>query len=166
MMEDGIRGGITHAIHKHAEANNKYMKNYDKNKESSYLLYLDANNLYGWALSQKLPVDSFKCVKNVSMLDEKFIKDYCKDSDIRYILEVDIKYPKNLHDLHSDASFLRERMKINKFNKLVCNLHDKKSYVVHIRTLKQALNHGLVFKKKCIKQSHFIRKHGLNHILI
>ena len=74
MMEDGVRGGITHAIHKHAEANNKYMKNYDKNKESSYLLYLDPNNLYGWALSQKLPVDSFKWVKNVSMLDKKIHK--------------------------------------------------------------------------------------------
>ena len=63
MVEKGIRGGIYHAIHRYAKANNKYMKNYDKNKESSYIQYLDANNLYGWAMSQKLPVDGFKCKK-------------------------------------------------------------------------------------------------------
>ena len=60
MVEKGIRGGICHAIHRYAKANNKYMKNYDKNKESSYTEYLDANNLYRWAMSQKLPVDGFK----------------------------------------------------------------------------------------------------------
>ena len=60
MIEKGIRGGICHAIHRYARANNKYMKNYDQNKESSYIQYLDANNLYGWAMSQKLPVDGFK----------------------------------------------------------------------------------------------------------
>ena len=68
MIEDGIRGGITPASHRYAEANNKYMKNYDKNNESSYLLYVDANNLYGWAMSQKLLVSDFKWVKNVSMI--------------------------------------------------------------------------------------------------
>ena len=60
MVEKGVRGGICHAIHKYAEANNKYMKNYNKNKDLSYLMYLDANNLYGWTMSQKLPVDSIK----------------------------------------------------------------------------------------------------------
>ena len=60
MVEKGIRGGICHAIHRYTKANNKYIKNYDKNKDSSYLMYLDANNLYGWAMSQKLPVDGFK----------------------------------------------------------------------------------------------------------
>ena len=63
MVEKGIRGGICHAIHRYAKANNKYMKNYDKNIESSYLEYLDANNLYGWGMSQKLPVNGFKCKK-------------------------------------------------------------------------------------------------------
>ena len=82
MFEKGISGGITQSSHRYAEANNKYMKNYDKNKESSYLMYLDANNLYGWAMSQKQPVDSFKWVKNVSKIDEEFIKNYDNDCDI------------------------------------------------------------------------------------
>ena len=62
MVEEGIRGGICHSTHRHAKANNKYMKNYDESKESSYIQYLDANNLYGWAMSQKLPVNNFKCM--------------------------------------------------------------------------------------------------------
>ena len=66
IVEKRTRGGIYHAIHRYAEANNKYMKNYDKNIESSYLMYLDANNLYGWAMSQKLPVDGFKWIKKLS----------------------------------------------------------------------------------------------------
>ena len=132
MVEEGIRGGICHAIHRHAIANNKYMKNYDKNKESSYIQYLDINNLYGWAMSQKLPVNGFKWIKDVAEIDEKFIKNYDEDSDKGYILEVDVKYPRKLHDLHSDLPFLLKRMKIDKCKKLVCNLRDKKKYVVHI----------------------------------
>ena len=79
--------------------------------------------------------------------NEDFIKNYDEDSDKGYILEVDVKYPKNLHDLHSDLPFLPERMKIDKCGKLVCNLHDKNNYVVHIRSLKQALDHGIILKK-------------------
>ena len=74
MVEEGIRGGICHSIHRYAKANNKYMKDYDKIKKSSYVQYLDANNLYGWAMSQKLPVNDFKWIKNTSKIDEKFIK--------------------------------------------------------------------------------------------
>ena len=114
MVEKGIRGGICHAIHMYAEANNKYMKNYDKNKESSYIQYLDANNFYGWAMSQKLPVYGFKWTKNMLKFDGYFIKNYDEDSDKGYILEADVEYPKNLHDWHSDLPFLSERMKINK----------------------------------------------------
>ena len=147
MVEEGIRGGICHSIHRHAKANNKCMKNYDKNKESSYIQYLDANNLYGWAMSQKLPVNGFKLINDVTEIDEKFIKNYDEDSDKGYILEVDVKYPRKLHDLHSDLPFLPKRMKIDKCKKLVCNLRNKKKYVVHIRSLKQALNHGLKLKK-------------------
>ena len=127
MIEKGIRGGICHAIHRYAKANNKYIKNYDKNKELSYLMYLDANNLYGWAMSQKLPVNNFKWKTNMSRFDTDFIKNYDEDSKEGYILKVDIEYPKDLHDLHSDLPFLPERMKINKCNKLVCNLFDKKT---------------------------------------
>ena len=149
MVEKGIRGGICHAIYKYAEANNKYMKNYEKNTESSYLEYLDANNLYGWAMSQKLPVDDFEWIKedDLSKFNESFIKNYDENSDKGYILEVDVEYPKNLHKLHSDLPFLPERMKINKCSKLVCTVQDKENYVVHIRALKQALNHGLILKK-------------------
>ena len=145
MVEEGIRGGICHAIHRHAKANNKYMKNNDKNKQSSYIQYLDANNLYGWAISQKL--NGFKWINDVTKIDEEFIKNYNEDNDKGYILEVDVKYPKKLHDLHSDLPILPERMKIDKCKKLVCNLRNKKKYVVHIRSLKQALNHGLKLKK-------------------
>ena len=75
MVEKGIRGGICHAIHRYAKANNKYIKNYDKNKESSYIQYLDASSLYGWAMSQKLILDGFKWKKNMLKFNEKFIKD-------------------------------------------------------------------------------------------
>ena len=147
MVKEEIRGGICHSIHGHAKANNKYMKNCDKNKESSYIQYLDANNLYGWVMSQKLPVNGFKWINDVSEIDENLIKNYDEDNDKGYILEVDVKYPRKLHDLHSDLPFLPERMKIDKCKKLVSNLHNKKKYVVHIRSLKQALNHGLKLKK-------------------
>ena len=80
------------------------------------------------------------------MFDEQFTKNYNEDNK-RYIIEVDVEYPKYLHNLHSDLPFLSERTKMKKCNKLVCNLYDKKEYVVHIRALKQALNHGLISKK-------------------
>ena len=110
MVEQGIRDGIFHAIHRYAKANNKHMKNYDKNEESSFLEYLDANNLYGWTVSQPLPVDGFDWVKNFSKIDEDFIKNYDEDSDKGYIFDVDIEYPRELHDLRSDLPFLPERM--------------------------------------------------------
>ena len=147
MVEEGIRGGICHSIHRYAKANNKYMKKYNENEESSYIQYLDANNLYGWTMSQKLPVNDFKWIKNTSKINEKFIKNYDEDSDKGYIFEIDINYPKRLHDLHSGLPFLPERMKIDKCKKLVCNLHDKKRYVLHIKSLKQALDYGLKLEK-------------------
>ena len=85
--------------------------------------------------------------KNMLKFNEEFIKNYDEDNDEGYILEVDVKYPKKLHGLHEDLPFLPKRMKIGKCKKFVCNLYDKKSYVVHIRSLKQALNHGLILKK-------------------
>ena len=95
MVEEGIRGGMWQAVHKYAKANNKYMKNYNKYIKSSYIEYLDANNLYGWAMSQKLLVDGFKWVEKLSKFNEKFIKSYNGKNDKGYFLEVDVKYPKN-----------------------------------------------------------------------
>ena len=146
MVEEGIRGGICHSIHRYAKANNKYMKNYNNNKESSYIQYLDANNLYGWAMSKKLPVNGFKWIDN-NKINAEFIKNYNENDKKGYIFEVDVKYPKKLHELHSDLPLLPERMEINKCKKLVCNLYNKKKYVVHINSLKEALNHGLKLKK-------------------
>ena len=85
--------------------------------------------------------------KDVSKFHEDFIKNYDEGSNEVYILEVDVEYLKDLHNLHSHVPFLSKRMKIRKFNKLICNLYDKREYVAHIRTLKQALNHGLILKK-------------------
>ena len=85
--------------------------------------------------------------KNVSKFDEDFIKNYDEDSNKGYTLEVDVEYPKDLHNLHSDLPFLPERMKIKNCNKLVRNSYDEKEYVVHIRALQEGLNHGLVLRK-------------------
>ena len=147
MVEEGIRYGICHSIHRYAKANNECMKDYNKNIESSYIQYLDANNLYGWAMSQRLPVNNFKWVEDISKINEEFIKNYNENSSKEYILEEDIKYPKRLHDLRSHLPFLPKRIKIDKCKKLVCDLHNKKKYVVHIKSLKQALNHGLKLKR-------------------
>ena len=95
------------------------MKNYDKDIELSYLKYLVANSLYGWAMSQKLPVNGFEWVINLSKFDERFIKNYDENSDKGYFLEVDAEYPKTLSSLHSDLRFLSERKKTEKCNKLI-----------------------------------------------
>ena len=125
------------------------MKNYDKDTISSYLKYLDAKNLYGWAMSQKLPVNGFKWIEKsrLSRFNDIFIKNYNENSDKGYFLEVDIDYLKELFNLHKDLPFLPERKKVNKVEKLICSIEDKEKYVIHIKVLKQALNHGLVLKK-------------------
>ena len=94
-------------------------------------MYLDPNNLYGWAMSQKLPVNGFEWVEELSEFDERFIKNYDENSEKGYFLEVDVEYLKNLFHFHSDLPFLPENKKIEKCKKLVCNIHDKESYVVH-----------------------------------
>ena len=141
MVEKGIRGGICHSIHMYAKANNKYMKYYNEDEESSYIQYLYANNLYGWAMSKKLPVNGFRWLESdkINKINEDFIKNYIENDNKRYILEVNVKYRKRLHELHSDLPFLPERMEINKCKKLICNLSNKKKYVIHVNSLKQAL---------------------------
>ena len=84
-------------------------------------------NLYGWAMSQKFPVNGFKWIEYTSKINKEFIKNYDENNDKGYILEVDVKYPKKLHDIHSDLPFLPKRMKIDKRKKLVCNLLNKKN---------------------------------------
>ena len=127
MVEEWIRGGIYQAIYRYAKANNKYMNNYDKRKLISDLMYLDANNTYGWAMCEKLPIGGFKWVKDLSQFNE--------NSSKGYFLEVDAEYPKNLSNLYKDFSYLPERTKIGKAEKLVCSIKDNEKYVVHIKTL-------------------------------
>ena len=98
-------------------------------------------------MSQKLPWNSFKWVERLSRFNEIFTKNYNENSDIGYFLEVDIDYPKELFNIHKDLPFLPEREKVNKVKKHSCSTEDKEKYVMHIRVLKQALNHGLVFKR-------------------
>ena len=119
----------------------------DKNKELSYLQYWDANSFYGRAISQKLPVNNFEWIEDTSQFNEDFIKNYNEKSDTGYFIEVGIKYTKKLHELHDYLSFLPEGRNIEKMEKLVANLHDKTDYLIHITSLKKALNHRLILKK-------------------
>ena len=146
MVEKGIKGGKCDVIHRYAEPNNKYLKNYDKNMGSSYFMYLDANNLYGWAMSQKLPVSGFKWVEDFSQFNEDFIGNYDESSDQGYILKVDIDYPKKLFNHHKEYPVLTEGKKLGKVKKLICDIQDKENYVDHIRVIKQVLNYGLILK--------------------
>ena len=119
MVEEGIRGRICHAMQRYAKANNKCMKDYDKKKKSSYIQYLDANNLYGKAMTEKLPVKGFRCMDDISKIDEDFVKDYNKNDNKGYILDVDVDFPNKLQNLHSDLPFLPERMVINNTKKFI-----------------------------------------------
>ena len=114
MVEKGIRGGTFHSIYWYAKANNKYMKDCDENKESSYLQYWDVNNLHGWAMSQKLPVNNVEWIKDTSQLNEDFIQNYSEESYEEYFIEVDVQYLEKLCELHTDLPFLPESMKTEK----------------------------------------------------
>ena len=106
---------------------------------------MDANNLYGWAMSQRLAVDGFEWVKNLSKFNEGFITEYGENSNTGYLLEVDIEYPKTLFNSHKDLPFLLARKTKKKVEELICSIEDKEKYVVHILAL--SLNYGLKFKK-------------------
>ena len=149
MFEEGIRGGISIISNRYGEANNKYMrKGFNKNKPSKYLMYLDANNLYGCAMSEKLPTHGFKW-----LLDREIGKLFNNQvlqvwEKIPCILEVDLEYPENLHDLHNDYPFCPERVECkNGVKKLIPNLRDKTKYIIHYKNLIQCLRAGMKLKK-------------------
>ena len=182
MVENGIRGGISTIMKRYAKANNKYMNDFNPEKESTFIQYLDANNLYGWAMSEFLPVNEFRWMnaRELQHWDElnefepqrwnkfKPIPDAYHDEfeipdefydefeipDEFYdegkkgcILEVDLEYPKKLHDAHNENPLAPEQLKVNKVDKLIPNLNDKKKYVVHHKTLRQYLDLGLKITK-------------------
>ena len=132
------------------------MKKYDKNKESSYLQYCDVNNLYGWAMQQKLPVNDFQWIEDTSQSNEVVMKNYNEESNEGYFLEVDVQYLQKLHEHHNNFPFLFEKMKIEKVQKFVANLHDNTEYVIHIRNLKQALIQNINIRSPWIWRNTFI----------
>ena len=109
-IEKGLRGGISYIAKRYAKANNKYMNDYDPKKESTFITYLDMNNLYGWAMSEYLPYGGFKWLKNINKFDIMSISD---KSPIGYILEVHLKYPDKLHELHNDFPLAPEKFAVS-----------------------------------------------------
>ena len=139
MIESGIRGGIATISHRHAKANNEYMETeFDTITESKFISYLDANNLYGWAMSKQLPTSGFEWITVDELDDWKHLS--C-------ILEVDLEYPEDLHDLHNDYPRALERVKIGNIEKLIPNLNNKTNYVVHYENLKLCQSLGLKITK-------------------
>ena len=141
MFKKGIRGGVSMISKRCAKANNPYMgEEYDPDKPTKYIPYLDANNLYGWAMNKPLPVSDFKW-----MNEDELTADNWKE--IPCVLEVDLEYPKELHDLHNDYPLAPERLCINKVEKLIPNLNNKEKYVAHHEILKLYEKRGLKITK-------------------
>ena len=155
MVEKGIRGGVSMISNRYGKANNKYMGDkFNSNEPSKYIQYLDANNLYGWAMSKPLPTHGFKWMKTSEL--ETWELHSC-------ILEVDSEYPKELHDLHNDYPLAPEQIEVNKVEKLIPNLWNKKNYVIHYENLKQYLNLGLkltnIHRGIKFKESQWLKKY-------
>ena len=124
------------------------MKNYNPGKESSYIQYLDANNLYGWAMSQNLPTHGFKWMRNITKEKVMEILDKANHSMLNmgkkgYIFEVDLEYPEHLWQEHNDYPLAPEKMIVNGVEKLICHFKPRKNYVVHYRSLRQYLEMGM-----------------------
>ena len=155
MVESGIRGGMSMISHRHSKANNKYMKDYNEKEESKYIIYLDANNLYGYAMIQHLPTTDYKWEKP-EKFDEIVINMLDDCGDKGYIFEVDLDYPEELHDAHNDYPLAPEAFQVqtdmlsdhqknvlkiidskhnDKSKKLTPTLFNKSKYVVHYRTM-------------------------------
>ncbi|XP_060535322.1 uncharacterized protein LOC132707470 [Cylas formicarius] len=147
-IERAIRGGISVCVGRYAEANNKYMPNYDSSRDDSYIMYFDVNNLYGKAMCEPLPYGGFDWMSHQE-IDSFNVMNIPDESSQGYILEVDLEYPQKLHDTHRDFPFCAEhRVPPNsKLPKLMTTLYNKEKYVIHYRNLKQALKNGLVLKK-------------------
>ena len=148
MFERGIRGGMTHIAKRYSEANNKYMKDYNPYKPSKYIQYLDANNLYGWAMSQSLPTGGFKWMTNLTKDKVKNILEKTNSSMNNsfkrgYIFEVDLEYPKELWKSHNDYPLAPEKIKVGGVEKLISHFKPHKKYVLHYRNLRQCLEMGL-----------------------
>ena len=161
-IENGLRGGISMVSHRHARANNLQMENYDPSQPNSYLMYLDSNNLYGWAMSQAMPTGGFKWVDYTDQILETPV-----NSGHGFILEVDLEYPASLHREHNDYPLAPEKLKVEKHwmspyqqklikelnvsgaevEKLVPNLQPKTRYVLHYRNLQLYLQLGLKLTK-------------------
>ena len=150
MVEKGIRGGVSMISTRCGKANNKYMtkekdgEEYDPSKPSSYIQYLDANNLYGWAMSKELPTHGFRWM-SPSQLENW--ERYCAKIGRGCILEVDLEYPQELHDLHSDYPLARDHLQMGRVEKLIPNLYRKENYVVHYKALRMYVKYGLKVTK-------------------
>ena len=143
MIEKGIRGGISNAFKRYAKANNKFMKDFDPAEKSSFIVYLDANNLYGWAMSKPLPVGGFEWMAEEELENwEEFVE----KEGVGCILEVDLEYPVELHDFHNDFPLAPEKMILGKVEKLTQNLRDKEAMVLHGKNLQLYLSLGMKLK--------------------
>ena len=165
-IEKGMCGGVSYIANRYGKANNKYMEKYNEKEPSKYIMYLDANNLYGWAMSQYLPTGNFKWMsdKEIGRID---LGKYKADGKKGFILEVDLEYPRELHDMHNDYPVCPEKVKVSNnmlsgyckkiaekykisvglVRKLIPTLRDKKEYVLHYHNLQLYLDLSLKIKK-------------------
>lgn len=181
-IEKGMRGGVSYIAHRYGKANNKYMSDYDPKQPCKHIIYLDANNLYGYAMSQYLPTGNFKWLSQKKM-DKLNLAEYAKDSEKGLILEVDLDYPKQLHDLHNSYPLAPEQIKVQKnmlsnyckqiaekYNistglaaKLIPTLNKKERYVLHYRNLQLYIDLRLKVSKihRALKfdQSPWLKKY-------
>lgn len=164
LLEKGIRGGLAQCSLRHAKANNKYLPDYNEQKESTFLMYLDCNNLYGHAMTQKMPISEFRFLNDdeINAFDIMHTRD---NDDYGYILEVDLKYGDDLHYSHSDLPFASEKFipPGGKNPKLIANLYDKYNYVIHYVHLKECIKNGLLLTKihkiLIFRQDNYLKKY-------